>query len=111
MTRMSFGAPQMRRLRAAALLALLAWFFLPELQNAIPIWLPFLAVESRFELNFLVTGLREEPLRSRRGSGPQEVDLADFGGDAWLEPVLVQIDRPGRVAPGHRQERRGAGGS
>ena len=80
-----------RRLRAAALLGILAWFFLPELQRAVPIWLPFLGVVA-LELNFLVAALREEPLRARRGRGPQDVDLEDFGGEEWLEPVLVQID-------------------
>lgn len=81
-----------RRLRAAALLALLAWFLLPELQNAVPIWLPFLGVLA-LELHFLVSALREESVeRSRGGRAPQDVDLADFGGEEWLEPVLVQID-------------------
>ena len=83
---------QTRRLRLAALVGILAWFFLPELQNAIPIWLPFLGVVA-LEVNFLVAGLREGPSpRSRRGWGPQDVDLSDFGGDEWLEPVLVRIE-------------------
>jgi hypothetical protein len=81
-----------RRLRVAALLALLGWFFVPELRNAVPLWLPFLGIVA-LELHFLVAALREGPVaRSRRGRAPQDVDLDDFGGDEWLEPVLVQID-------------------
>jgi hypothetical protein len=80
-----------RRLRAAAFIGILAWFLLPELQRAVPIWVPFLAVVA-LELNFLVGALREEPLRGRRGRAPQDVDLQDFGGEEWLEPVLVNID-------------------
>jgi hypothetical protein len=84
--------PQARRLRLAALVGILAWFFLPELQNAIPIWVPFLGVVA-LEASFLVAGLREGPTPgSRRGRAPQDVDLSDFGGEEWLEPVLVQID-------------------
>jgi hypothetical protein len=83
---------QARRLRIAALVSILAWFLLPELQDVIPIWLPFLGVVA-LEVHFLVSGLREGPrARSRRGRAPQDVDLRDFGGDAWLEPVLVEID-------------------
>ena len=83
---------QTSRLRLAAFVALLAWFFIPELQNAIPIWLPFLAVVA-LEVNFLIGGLREGPSpRSRHGRLPQDVDLSDFGGDEWLEPVLVRIE-------------------
>ena len=81
-----------RRLRLAALVLVLAWFFVPELQDVLPIWLPFLTVVG-LELHFLVTGLREAPApRSRRARSPQDVDLEDFGGDEWLEPVLVEID-------------------
>jgi hypothetical protein len=83
---------QARRLRVAALVSILAWFLLPELQDVIPIWLPFLGVVA-LEVHFLVSGLREGPtVRSRRGRAPQDVDLRDFGGDPWLEPVLVEID-------------------
>jgi hypothetical protein len=84
--------PQTRRLRLVALLGILAWFFVPELQNAIPIWLPFLGVVA-LEVHFLVGGLREGPSpRSRGGRAPQDVDLSDFGGDEWFEPVLVRIE-------------------
>ncbi len=82
---------QTARLRLAAFVGILAWFFLPELQDVIPIWVPFLGVVA-LELNFLVAGLREGPTpRSRRGRAPQDVDLSDFGGEEWLEPVLVRI--------------------
>ena len=80
-----------RRLRAAAFAGIVAWFLLPELQRAVPIWVPFLGVVA-LEVSFLVGALREEPLRSRRGRSPQDVDLQDFGGEEWLEPVLVRID-------------------
>ena len=83
---------QTRRLRLAALVGILAWFFLQELQRVIPIWLPFLLVVA-LEVNFLLGGLREGPsARSRHGRAPQDVDLSDFGGDEWLEPVLVRIE-------------------
>ena len=83
---------QTGRLRLAAFVGLLAWFFIPELQRAIPIWVPFLAVVA-LEVNFLIGGLREGPsARSRHGRLPQDVDLSDFGGDEWLEPVLVRIE-------------------
>lgn len=80
-----------RRVRAAALLALLAWFFVPELRDVVPIWLPFLAVVA-LEAQFVVAGLREPPRARSGGRSPQDVDLADFGGDEWLEPVLVRIE-------------------
>jgi hypothetical protein len=71
---------------------IVAWFFLPELQNAIPIWIPFVGVVA-LELHFLVTGLREGSSRhTRPGRGPQPGDVSDYGGEEWLEPVLVRID-------------------
>jgi len=81
-----------RRLRIAAAAAILAWFFLPRLQSSIPLWVPFLAFAA-LELHFLVAGLRERgSAPSARGRSPQEVDIAEFGGEEWLEPVLVRID-------------------
>ena len=81
-----------RRLRIAALAAIVVWFFVPALQRAIPLWLPFLAFAA-LELNFLVAGLRERGApRAPRGRSPQETDLADLGGEEWLEPVIVQVD-------------------
>ena len=81
-----------RHLRVAALLLILAWFVLPELQNAIPIWIPFVGIVV-LELHFVIAGLREGPPRSSRlGREPQAADLSDFGGEEWLEPVLVRID-------------------
>jgi hypothetical protein len=61
------------------------------LQRAIPLWLPFLAFAA-LELNFLVAGLRERgSSRPPRGRSPQETDIADLGGDEWLEPVIVEV--------------------
>ena len=81
-----------RRLRVLAVVLLVAWFFLPELQSAIPIWIPF-AVVAALELHFLVGGLGDRgTVPARRGRSPQESDLSDFGGQEWLEPALVQID-------------------
>ena len=56
-----------RRLRIAAVVLLIAWFFSARLQSVIPLWLPFL-VYAGLELNFLVGGLRE------RGSAPLRAD-------------------------------------
>jgi hypothetical protein len=72
--------------------AVLVWFFVPALQRAIPLWLPFLALAA-LELHFLVAGLRErESPRPPRGRSPQETDIADLGGEEWLEPVIVEVD-------------------
>ena len=81
-----------RRLRIAAVVLILAWFFLPGLRDWIPIWLPFVAFAA-LELNFLVGGLREhgsEP--AKRGRSPQARDIEELGGEEWLEPVLVQVE-------------------
>jgi len=81
-----------RRLRAVALLLIFAWFLLPELQNVIPIWIPFLGVVA-LELHFLLAGLRERSTGlSPPAREPQAVDLSDFGGEEWFEPALVRID-------------------
>lgn len=81
-----------RRLRIAAVVAISVWFFVPELQRAIPLWLPFLAFAA-LELHFLVAGLRERGSpRAPSGRSPQETDIADLGGEAWLEPTIVEVD-------------------
>ena len=81
-----------RRLRVVAVALIVAWFFLPELQAAIPIWIPFVVVAA-LELNYLVGGLGDRStVPARRGRGPQEADLSDFGGEEWLEPALVRIE-------------------
>jgi len=75
-----------------AVALIVAWFFLPELQAAIPIWIPFVVVAA-LELNYLVGGLGHRGTAPmRRGRGPQEADLSDFGGEEWLEPALVRIE-------------------
>ena len=84
--------PHARRLRLAAVALVVAWIFVPGLRDWIPIWLPFLAFAA-LELHFLVAGLREpRTVRRSRGRSPQEGDVADLGGEEWLEPVLVQVD-------------------
>jgi hypothetical protein len=81
-----------RRLRIAAVAAIVVWFFVPALQRAIPLWLPFLALAA-LELHFLVAGLRERGSpRPPRGRLPQETDIADLGGEEWLAPVIVEVD-------------------
>jgi hypothetical protein len=80
-----------RRLRIAAVVLILAWFFLPGLRDWIPVWLPFVAFAA-LELHFLFAGLREEPVRTKRGRSPQERDIEELGGEEWLEPVLVEVD-------------------
>lgn len=81
-----------RRLRIAAVALIVAWFFLPELQRAIPLWIPFLAAAA-LEVHFLVAGLRERGSgRVARGRSPQASDIAELGGEEWLQPVLVEVD-------------------
>ncbi len=87
------GSPRYaRRLRIAAVVLILAWFFSPRLQGWIPLWLPFLGFAA-LELHFLVAGLGERGAEPRaRGRSPQEADIAELGGEEWLEPVLVRVD-------------------
>jgi hypothetical protein len=80
-----------RRLRIAAVVLIVAWFFLPGLQDWIPLWVPFLAFAA-LELNFLVAALREPRTATKRGRSPQESDIEELGGEEWLEPVLVEVD-------------------
>jgi hypothetical protein len=80
-----------RRLRIAAVALILAWFFLPGVRDVIPAWVPFLAFAA-LELNFLVGGLRDwGSAPTKRGRLPQESDIEEFGGEEWLEPVLVEV--------------------
>lgn len=81
-----------RRLRISAVVLILAWFFLPGLQDWIPLWVPFLAFAA-LELNFLVAGLRDRGSPPpKRGRLPQAADIEELGGEEWLEPVLVDLD-------------------
>ena len=81
-----------RRVRIAAVALIVAWFFLPGLQDWIPLWLPFF-VFAALELNFLIAGLREwGSAPAKRGRSPQASDIAELGGEEWLEPVLVEVD-------------------
>ena len=80
-----------RRLRIAAVVLIVAWFFLPGLQAWVPLWIPFLAYGA-LELNFLVAGLREAGVPATRGRSPQTSDIAELGGEGWLEPMLVRIE-------------------
>src|SRR5215213_3402857 len=80
-----------RRVRIAAVVLIVAWFFLPGLKDWIPIWIPFLAYAA-LELNFLVGGLREPHVPKTRGRIPQTSDIDELGGEGWLEPMLVRIE-------------------
>ena len=80
-----------RRWRIGAVVLVVAWFFLPGLQEWIPLWVPFLAFAA-LELSFLVGGLRDPRAAAKRGRGPQESDIEELGGEEWLEPVLVEVD-------------------
>ena len=80
-----------RRLRIAAVALIVGWFFLPELKDWIPLWIPFLAYAA-LELNFLVLGLREPHVPTTRGRIPQTKDIDELGGEGWLEPMLVRIE-------------------
>ena len=80
-----------RRVRIAAVVLIVAWFFLPGLKDWIPIWIPFFAYAA-LELNFLVAGLREPHVPRTRGRIPQTSDIDEFGGEGWLEPMLVRIE-------------------
>jgi hypothetical protein len=80
-----------RRLRIAAVVLIVAWFFLPGLQAWIPLWIPFLAYAA-LELNFLILGLREPHIPTTRGRIPQTSDIDEFGGEGWLEPRLVRVE-------------------
>ena len=80
-----------RRLRIAAVLLVVAWFFVPPLRRTVPAWIPFLAYAA-LEAQFLIGGLRERGApRAKRGRLPQEADIEDFGGPEWLEPELVEV--------------------
>jgi len=80
-----------RRLRIAAVVLIVAWFFLPGLKDWVPVWVPFLAFAA-LEVNFLLAGLREESGTAKRGRLPQDADIEELGGEEWLEPVLVEVD-------------------
>ncbi len=83
--------PLARRLRIAGVVLIVAWFFLPGLRSWIPIWIPFLAAAA-LEVHFFVAGLRDKPVPAARGRSPQATDIAELGGEEWLEPVLVEVD-------------------
>ena len=80
-----------RRLRIAAVVLIVAWFFLPGLQAWIPLWIPFF-VYAALELNFLIMGLREPHVPTTRGRIPQTKDIDELGGEGWLAPMLVRIE-------------------
>ena len=81
-----------RRIRIAAVVLVLAWFFVPLLRRSIPVWIPFLAFAA-LEAQFLLSGLRErEAPRSKRGRAPLPEDVEEFGGPEWLEPVLIEAE-------------------
>jgi hypothetical protein len=85
--------------RVAALLFVLAWLFVDDLQEWVPFWLPF-AVLVATELEFVLRGRGEprRPARRRTPPGPEDADLGfgelveDEEGAHWVPP-------PPRPAP------------
>jgi hypothetical protein len=97
-------ASQIRKLRFAALVFVVAWFLLPDLRSAIPAWLPFFALLA-LELNFLVAGWRERGTApAPRGRTPQETDIDEFGGREWLQPELHEVGGYQVWIPEHVEE-------
>lgn len=81
-----------RRLRIAAVVLVVAWFFVPPLRHSVPAWLPFLAYAA-LEAHFFIAGLREQGgPRAPRGRAPQPADVEEFGGPEWVEPALVELE-------------------
>lgn len=83
--------PLARRLRIAGIALVVAWFLVPGLEDRIPVWAPFIALAG-LELSYLISGLRDPGAPGRRGRSPQESDIAELGGEGWLEPALVRIE-------------------
>lgn len=99
-------------IRAAALGFVLAWLFVPALQERVPFWVPF-AVLAAAELEFAVRGWREgrvggpppaEPAAARRAPGADDADLGwgriveDEDGLRYEPPPRRAPRRRGRVA-------------
>jgi hypothetical protein len=85
--------------RLAALLFVLAWLFVDDLQEWVPFWLPFVVLLAT-ELEFVFRGRSEprRPVRRRTPPGPEDADLGfgelveDEEGAHWVPP-------PPRPAP------------
>lgn len=80
-------------LRVAALVFVLAWLFVDDLQEWVPFWLPFLVLLAT-EVEFVLSG-RSEPRRTQRRRtppGPEDADLGfgevveDEDGFRWVPP-------------------------
>jgi hypothetical protein len=88
-------AQLVRRSRLVVLALVVAYFFLPyDIRAWIPVWLPFAAAVA-LEVQFFLGGY----LDARRGSapptgrpdrGPQARDLAELGGEHWLDVHAVE---------------------
>jgi hypothetical protein len=81
-----------RGLRLAGVAFLVAWFLVDALRDGIPAWIPF-GVLVALEAGFVARALRERDApRAKRGRPPQQVDVDEFGGEGWREPMLVEIE-------------------
>jgi hypothetical protein len=81
-----------RALRIAAIAFLVAWFLVDALRDAIPAWAPF-GVLLALEVAFVLRAWRErESPRTKRGRPPQQIDVEEFGGEGWRDPVLLRIE-------------------
>jgi hypothetical protein len=85
-----------RLLRLGVLAFVVVYFFLPyDVRYWIPPWVPFLAalvLEVQFFLGGYFQGRRgvaRAPVPSDRG--PQPRDLAELGGEPWLEATTIEI--------------------
>ena len=82
-----------RRARIALLVLVVGWFFLPyDVRTRIPIWVPFLAalaVEVQFFVGGWLDARRGIVRRHRVDRRPQPHDVAELGGERWLEPESV----------------------
>jgi hypothetical protein len=87
-----------RRARIAVVALVIGYFFLPYgVQAVIPVWLLFLSalgLEVEFFLGGYLQLRRSQPIAPSPDRGPQPRDLADLGGEHWLED-----DEPEEVPP------------
>ena len=88
--------------RVAAIVFVVAWLFVEALREVVPFWLPFVVLLAA-EVEFVVRGRRELPLRRRRRipPGPEDADLG-FG-------ELVEEEDGYRYVPPPTRPPRGRG--
>jgi hypothetical protein len=93
-----------RLLRLGVLAFVVVYFFLPyDVRYWIPPWVPFLAalvLEVQFFLGGYLQGRRgvaHAPVSSDRG--PQPRDLAELGGESWLEATTIEVEGERHYVP------------